>query len=101
VRELLFNVIKHAGVNQATIICRRQDDQIMIMVEDKGKGFDLEAAHQRFREEGHFGLFSIRERLMLLGGNLEIETSPGQGTRVVITTPYRATLAARGSSRYK
>jgi signal transduction histidine kinase len=98
VRELLFNIIKHAGVNQAWITYGRQEDQIMITVEDKGKGFDLEAARQRFRKEGHFGLFSIRERLILLGGNLKIETSPGQGTLVMITAPYRATLAARISS---
>jgi signal transduction histidine kinase len=95
VRELLFNVVKHANTNRVYIRCGSQDGQIIITVEDQGKGFDLEAATQKYQEEGHFGLFSIRERLMLLGGNLKIETAPGQGTRVTITAPCHSSLSAR------
>ncbi len=86
VRELLFNIVKHAGILKACLKLFRHDDKIIIEVIDKGQGFDAEAI-ARMRQAGGFGLYSVRERLALFGGRLEIHSNPGDGTTVKITTP--------------
>ena len=81
VRELLINVGKHAAASEATVRLKRLEDEILIEVQDNGKGFDPEATVRQDLNRG-FGLFSIQERLDLLGGSMEIQSSPGRGARV-------------------
>jgi two-component system, NarL family, sensor histidine kinase DegS len=57
------------------------------MVSDEGAGFDLERLDFGPGQEGCFGLFSIRERITLIGGSLEIKTAPGQGSRFTLVFP--------------
>jgi signal transduction histidine kinase len=83
VRELLFNIVKHADAKNVTVTTRRDGKNIRIHVADDGVGFDSSNIEKR----SGFGLFSIRERLDFLGGNLEIESKPGQGTRVTLAAP--------------
>jgi two-component system, chemotaxis family, CheB/CheR fusion protein len=84
VRELLFNVVKHAQTDQATVELHQEAaDEIAITVQDKGRGFDVTAAQER----SGFGLFNIRERLNLFGGRMEIDSTLGHGTRVTIYVP--------------
>ena len=90
VRELLINVVKHAGVKKASVSITREETAVVMHVEDRGRGFipdalDLQRCH------GGFGLFSIRERLSLLGGDLEIKSSPGNGTSAQVVIPVAAT----------
>jgi two-component system, chemotaxis family, CheB/CheR fusion protein len=89
VRELLFNVVKHAGVAEATIAVRPVgDDQLEVIVSDQGKGFDPAMLKDRsFMKGDHYGLFSIRERIELLGGTSTIESAPGKGTTVHLIIP--------------
>lgn len=88
VREMLFNVVKHAGVKQARVEMRtRMNDLLSITVSDQGQGFKPGADLTRQSNEGSFGLFSIRERLSMLGGLLDIRSTPGEGTEVEITIP--------------
>lgn len=90
VRELLFNVTKHARVREAQVrISCSGEDWLRIAVIDQGVGFDPAGAVGHGSPSG-FGLFSIRERLQLLGGNLEIDSVPGQGARVVLAVPQGA-----------
>jgi signal transduction histidine kinase len=85
VRELVFNVVKHAGVDTATLRARPTDDGCVLEVVDEGRGFDPDCIEED--DEDHFGLFSVRERLDLVGGRLTIDTAPGDGTRARITVP--------------
>jgi PAS domain S-box-containing protein len=88
VREMLFNVVKHAGVKKARVEMRtRMNDLLSITVSDHGQGFKPGADLTRQNHEGSFGLFSIRERLSMLGGLLDIRSTPGQGTSIEITIP--------------
>ncbi len=87
VRELLFNVVKHAGVNEASIEVRREHGQLRITVSDAGVGFDLAATDPQKRPETGLGLFGVRERLEMGGGTMQIDSGPGKGTRVTVTTP--------------
>ncbi|MGH9868079.1 MAG: response regulator [Candidatus Polarisedimenticolia bacterium] len=89
-RELLFNVVKHAGVSRAAVTLRRLGDSLELVVADGGRGFDLaETAERPASETGGFGLFSIRERLALLGGHMDVWSRPGEGTRLVMVAPAR------------
>ncbi|MCX5660409.1 MAG: response regulator [Planctomycetota bacterium] len=93
-RELLFNTVKHAGVAQAQIRLRFGEDGLVeLEIEDQGKGFVMENASGTPRlgtvsrsGEG-FGLLSIRERLELLGGRMEVDAAPGRGTRISVFLP--------------
>ncbi len=88
VRELLFNIVKHAGVSSANLRMWRTDDGIVkLEVRDEGVGFDPEEVRAREGAVGGFGLFSIRERMEWLGGGLEIESAPGVGSRFTLWVP--------------
>ena len=88
-RELLFNVVKHGGVTSArVIVAPLSQEMLRLTVEDEGVGFDTAVLEQRGSQS--FGLFSIRDRLELLGGRLDVTSSPGQGTRVLLEVPIVA-----------
>jgi signal transduction histidine kinase len=84
IQEALINVRKHARVNQATIRFSRYENEMRISVEDQGQGFDpirLSTA------TSSFGLQIMRERVESVGGSLEIDSAPGQGTRIILHYP--------------
>ncbi|NLG51641.1 MAG: response regulator, partial [Chloroflexi bacterium] len=88
VRELLFNVVKHAGIRHATVeVAPTPDQQVRVVVADQGIGFDPTQRQHDKTLSGGYGVFSIQERLVALGGRLEIESAPGVGTRIVLYAP--------------
>jgi PAS domain S-box-containing protein len=87
VRELLFNIVKHACAQNVAVSIRRMDDSIQIGIEDDGVGFDISQFYPRMNQAKGFGLFSIRERFSHLGGRVEIQSKPGEGTRVILLLP--------------
>lgn len=89
VRELLFNVVKHAETNQATVTLGEEASNCVIKVSDAGRGFAVAAAAATAAKG--FGLFSVRERLKLFDGEMDIVSAPGQGTRVTISVPTAVT----------
>jgi PAS domain S-box-containing protein len=84
VRELLVNVVKHAGARTVTIALRQAADRVELTVKDDGSGFVLPAGVER---SGGFGLFNIRQRIQHLGGVMEMATEPGQGVEVALAVP--------------
>jgi two-component system, chemotaxis family, CheB/CheR fusion protein len=89
VRELLFNVVKHADRPEARIEMQRTADGIVVEVCDDGPGFDAHTALRSSARAG-FGLRSVRERLRLFSADLQIDSSPGHGTRIAVIAPYPA-----------
>ena len=88
VRELLFNVRKHAGVDHAEVALSQPDgDHIRIVVKDNGVGFDSRQTPATGAAGNGFGLVSVRERLELLDGCLAVESKPGAGTRITLESP--------------
>jgi CheY-like chemotaxis protein/two-component sensor histidine kinase len=85
VRELLFNVLKHAGVNLAVVSVAKADETVLITVEDHGRGFDVASSNRLI--SGTFGLASVRQRLDALGGEMMIDSVVGQGTRATLQIP--------------
>jgi PAS domain S-box-containing protein len=91
VRELLVNVIKHADAQNVKVSVRRVNEHIHIDVEDDGKGFDSVKVISTGIEDTKFGLFSIRQRLEQLGGQFEIDSEPGRGSKITMTAPLKLT----------
>ncbi len=86
VRELLFNVVKHAGVHEACVELSRQGRSLRIAVRDRGAGLDPRSVWTSSgSEDGGFGLLTIRERLHLLGGGMEVSSAPGEGTEFTLS----------------
>jgi PAS domain S-box-containing protein len=104
VRELLFNAVKHASADRVSLeVTLDPEDQLCITVSDQGIGFEPAALESRSKAgEVGWGLFSIRERLTLLGGRVEIDSAPGKGTRVRLVAPrdhgHTAVSRAGGST---
>ena len=91
-QELLFNVVKHAGVNEAKIRVRQCRRYICLSVSDRGRGFDP----QGLRETAGFGLLNIREQIELLGGRMKIKSAKGKGSTFHIAVP-EAEIVETGS----
>lgn len=86
IRELLANVVKHAGVRQAVIGISRDGEAIRVTVSDEGRGFEP-GRRDGQAASGGFGLFSIRERLRQLGGAFEAKSVPGGGACITLLVP--------------
>jgi PAS domain S-box-containing protein len=96
-QEALNNVQKHARTTQARVALTHRGRKVRLEVRDEGRGFDLSAV---LGEEGpveRVGLSSMRERVALLGGELEIRSKPGAGTSLVAEVPLPATFEGRGT----
>ena len=90
-REVLFNVVKHAGVHHARMTAWEEAGEVLVQVEDGGAGFDMAVQKEEVPTEGGFGLSNMRERLSLVGGRFHIDSKPGDGTRVILAVPIRET----------
>ena len=86
VRELLINIAKHSKAHKAKVSTRREDNIIRVIVEDDGVGFSI-PEDKSLTKIGGFGLFSVHERLKYLKGDFEIDSKPGQGTRITLVAP--------------
>ncbi|MBN1811170.1 MAG: PAS domain S-box protein [Anaerolineae bacterium] len=84
VQEALTNVARHADVDQVTVRLWAEQDTLNVQIEDQGAGFDPERA---MVAEESSGLVGMRERAVLLGGELTIESTPGAGTRLMAELP--------------
>ena len=91
VQEALNNVLKHAAANHVSLVLESRSGELRVVIEDNGKGFDpasVQAAAAATRpSERRLGLSGMRERLALVGGSLQIETEPEDGTSLFIRIP--------------
>jgi PAS domain S-box-containing protein len=88
IRELLFNVVKHAGVSEAAVtVARAADDRVVVTVRDAGQGFDTLTLRERCPSDVTFGLFSIQQRLAHVRGELLLDSAPGAGTTATLRLP--------------
>lgn len=91
VRELLFNVIKHANATMVDVQMVKMKDNVEIHVSDDGCGIDVaNMDNPNKTHERGFGLFSIREQLRHYGGQLAFESEAGKGTQITIEMPLKA-----------
>jgi signal transduction histidine kinase len=95
VQEGLTNVARHANAKNVCVVLQRHPGFVSLIVEDDGKGFDVHSALKRPRDHGvdrvHLGLRSMKERLVLVGGELEVESFLNAGTTLFVRIPLPRT----------
>lgn len=84
VQEALTNIAKYARAKTIDLTLRRQDEEVTLILQDDGIGFDVQSARQRAQGGESIGLLGMEERVRLAGGTLEILSTPGRGTRLQI-----------------
>ena len=85
-QEALNNVYKHARARNVAVLLERRERDVVLMVEDDGRGFERQPTTQP--GDTGIGLLGMSERASLVGGTLEIETTPGKGTTVYARIPF-------------
>jgi signal transduction histidine kinase len=88
VRELLMNIVKHAGVSRAVVTLDADTNHVSITVKDHGKGFNPSTLVSTISGH-HFGLQSVRERMTAMGGSFLVESLVGKGTSVTVSVPLQ------------
>jgi PAS domain S-box-containing protein len=96
-REMLFNVVKHAGVARAELCMSCEDECILITVADQGRGFDPRIFDDPTQEGCGFGIFHIQERLAALHGRLDVSSAIGVGSRLQLAIPLSALSETRNA----
>jgi signal transduction histidine kinase len=96
VQELLLNAAKHARASSVRVHLARLPAGLRIEVRDDGKGIDLSPEGATMDDHGGFGLFSIRERLRVLGGALGVSSSPGRGAAFTLDVPLAGSAETGG-----
>jgi signal transduction histidine kinase len=76
----LTNAVRHAAAQHIRLVLVTQPSEVQLTIEDDGRGFDTEQI-----PKDRYGLVGLNERTRLLGGTLDLQSSPGEGTRVVVT----------------
>jgi len=91
VQEALNNIIKHAQAKDVYIHLEYQPNRVIVSVRDDGVGFDLDLVRMSRSRRSSLGLVGMQERAALLGGEVDIQSSPGQGTLVEAILPLQST----------
>ncbi len=86
-QEALTNVLRHAKAKRVSVLLERRPGLASLIVEDDGEGFDLHAVLDAPATRGRLGLLGMQERVNVVGGTLDIESSPGQGTTIFVRLP--------------
>ena len=92
-QEALTNVARHARAQSVAVVLKLEGPMLELVIRDDGIGFDSAAA---MRKHSGLGLHGMRERVALLGGSVEIESRPGQGTKIHVEIPA-GTMGQRAS----
>jgi len=87
VQEALSNIRRHAQASEAQIVIDFTEDRVKLTITDNGRGFELSGGVGDFPRSGKLGLAGMQERARLLGGTLEVESTPGKGTTLIVEVP--------------
>ncbi|HLF74759.1 MAG TPA: GAF domain-containing sensor histidine kinase [Anaerolineales bacterium] len=88
-QEALANSARHSGAQSARLCLNVADERVYLSINDEGRGFDPSSALSRSLNREHFGLHSIQERARAMGGDCEVISRPGTGTRILIELPAK------------
>jgi signal transduction histidine kinase len=88
-QEALRNIGKHAKASRVTIVLEASFPKMILQIEDDGKGFDVNGRPVTALSEKRMGLWSMKERVNLLKGEMKIQSSPKKGTRILVEVPWK------------
>ena len=87
IQESLNNIVKHASAKGARVEIKKQQKRIQLIIKDNGKGFDFSERYNDFKS---LGLKTLKERTVLLGGSMKVDSEKDKGTTLVFLIPYKA-----------
>lgn len=88
IQESCNNAVKHAAASRLDVTLKYEENEIILIVADDGKGFDVSTIPDTSREDNSgFGMAMMRERVYLLSGKLDVKSSPGNGCEIIVTIP--------------
>jgi two-component system sensor histidine kinase UhpB len=94
VQEALTNVMRHARAQHVWIELSQTEAALDLAVRDDGVGFDVAKTLEQAPSCGHLGLLGMKERVQILGGDIEVDSQPGRGTRIRISFPRAPSIRA-------
>ena len=86
-QEALNNIRRHAQASEAQVVIEFAEDKVKVTVSDNGRGFELSGRVDDLPRSGKLGLAGMQERARLLGGTLEVKSTPGKGTTLIVEVP--------------
>lgn len=92
-QEALTNIVRHARAHHVSLELTQRNGFLELTVRDDGRGFEVPGTIERAARRGSLGLLGMSERVQILGGKLQIDSSPGHGTRIHVTLPCIARIA--------
>ena len=98
-QEAIANVVRHAEATNVVLMFTFGDAGVELTIEDDGRGFDPPTFRTATGDGRGLGLLGMRERVELWGGAFEVDSAPGQGTRIHVTVPYPTSEAPHADSR--
>ncbi len=101
IQESLNNIVKHSGADKAQVFVTKSDRNLTILIADDGKGFDRNAQPDGEIGKGGFGLIGMSERVRMLGGTQEIESTNGAGTMILIKIPLKENNGKSNKNRHR
>ncbi len=96
VQEALTNIRKHAGINEALVKIEDKGSLLTLVIKDEGQGFDLNEVGEK---QESYGILGMKERVELFGGEIDIFSSPGKGTQVIIRVPIKEEASKHGKNK--
>ncbi len=87
IQEALNNIRRHAQASEANVVIDFTSDKVKVTINDNGRGFELTGRVDDLPRSGKLGLVGMQERARLLGGTLEVQSTPGQGTTLIVEVP--------------
>jgi signal transduction histidine kinase len=93
-REAFSNVARHSGATRTALVLTEEDDELVLCIEDNGRGFDLAAQTGPDHLGRHQGLGNMHDRAVGMGGTFVIERPDGTGTRIIVRVPTRPSVAS-------
>ena len=88
-QESLNNIVKHAHATNVNVLLEKKPQEVSLIIEDNGLGFDASRVNAAGSSSHGLGLLGMRERAMLIGGDVELESTPGSGTTVYVSVPTK------------
>lgn len=92
IQEALNNTYKHAKASRTSVLLEKHQKSVVLIIEDDGIGFDPNKKRRVTKSGRGLGLIGIRERAAIVGGSVEIESTPGQGTTIYVRVPFPPVL---------
>ena len=93
-QEAVTNVVRHAGAREVRVVLARRGEELHLAVRDDGAGFDVAAARARAARGGSLGLLGMQERVILLGGRMDVSSAPARGAEIQVWFPLSSAPAA-------